>query len=164
MRPISTRATIAIVDGNECKAIYLHSDGYLAWAGAILYDNYNTCSAAEALIDLGALSSIGVKLEPDSKEKHFVGEANDDVTEAYCRDIGESLERYCTQVASGIESKEFVERLAKVSGGNYVYLFNKEERQWFVATVTEYQKDEKADCPEVIPFIWYPLSNWFGEE
>lgn len=35
---MSTHAKIAITDGTKCRAIYLHWDGYLARAGAILRD------------------------------------------------------------------------------------------------------------------------------
>ena len=37
---MATRATIAKLDNNGVKAIYLHSDGYLEYAGRILDEHY----------------------------------------------------------------------------------------------------------------------------
>ena len=60
---MSTRAAIGIAQADgTIKAIYLHNDGYPGFAGAILAGWYNTAEKAEALIALGALSSIGEKL------------------------------------------------------------------------------------------------------
>ena len=89
---MSTRAAIGIAqtDGT-IKAIYLHNDGYPGFAGAILAGWYNSAEKAEALIALGALSSIGEKIEPDNSKPHTFENRQVDVVFAYHRDRGEEL-------------------------------------------------------------------------
>lgn len=161
---MSTNATIALTDRKQCKAIYLHWDGYIAWAGAILYDYYNTREKVEALVTLGSLSSLRERVAPEPGEKHSFENPVEDVTIAYCRDRGEEMELHVFGDLSPSGDKAFIEHLSQVSGGNYVYLFDMQTEQWFVGVTDRFLGDEKADCPEAIPFVWYPLSNWFGEE
>ena len=89
---MSTRAAIGIAQADgTIKAIYLHNDGYPGFAGAILAGWYNTAEKAEALIALGALSSIGEKIEPDKNKPHTFENRQEDVVFAYHRDRGEEL-------------------------------------------------------------------------
>ena len=64
---MSTHARIAIKiekeSGEEYKSVYLHSDGYLSWAGKKLLNNYNSQELAKSLIDLGGLSQLNDTLE-----------------------------------------------------------------------------------------------------
>lgn len=155
---MSTNATIAITDGKSCKAVYLHWDGYIAWAGAVLHDGYNTREKAEALIALGSISSLGEKIAPEPGE-----ERSFEVTVAYCRDRGEEMELHVFGDLSPSGDKAFIERLSQVSGGNYVYLFDSRTEQWSVGAVHGFLKSEKDDFPEVEPGVFYPLKKWFEE-
>ena len=47
---MATRATIAKLDNNGVKAIYLHSDGYLEYAGRILDEHYQDESKVDELL------------------------------------------------------------------------------------------------------------------
>ena len=64
---MSTRATIAKLDDNGVKAIYSHSDNYLAHTGIILDKHYRDESKVDELLSHGDVSiineNIGVKLD-----------------------------------------------------------------------------------------------------
>ena len=159
-----TNATIAITDGKSCKAVYLHWDGYVAWAGAVLYDDYNTREKAEALIALGSISSLSERIAPEPGEEHSFDNPAENVTVAYCRDRGEKMELHVFGDLSSSGDKAFIERLSsQVSGGNYVYLFDTRTEQWSVGAVHGFLKSEKDDFPEVEPGVFYPLKKWFEE-
>lgn len=155
---MNTNATIAITDGKSCKAVYLHWDGHIAWAGAVLYDNYNTREKVEALIALGSISSLGEKIAPEPGE-----ERSFEVTVAYCRDRGEEMKSYVFWDLSPSGDKAFIERLSQTTGGNYVYLFNAQTEQWSVGTAYGFRNIEKGDFPEAEPGVFYPLKKWLKE-
>ena len=60
---MGTRSNI-IVHGADglWRSIYCHFDGYLSGNGLCLYENYNSQEAADALVRLGDISSLGVDL------------------------------------------------------------------------------------------------------
>ena len=64
---MATRATIAKLDDNGVKAIYSHSDNYLAHTGIILDKHYRDESKVDELLSHGDVSiineNIGVKLD-----------------------------------------------------------------------------------------------------
>ena len=64
---MATRACIAKLDDNGLKAIYSHSDNYLAHTGKILDQHYQDESKVDELLSYGDLSiineNIGVKLD-----------------------------------------------------------------------------------------------------
>lgn len=75
---MSTRAAIGMeMPNGTVKAIYLHNDGYPAYAGAILAGYYKTPEQVWELIALGEISSLGI------------GISNEQGTEAYTRDFGD---------------------------------------------------------------------------
>lgn len=93
---MSTRSWVArkLVDGSYL-GIYIHSDGYPAWNGRILLENYRDEAKVEALLDLGWVSilrqEIGEKhpflfdiFDPDNQEALKKG-----WTMAYHRDRGD---------------------------------------------------------------------------
>ena len=87
---MSTRSLIAKQIGeDEYLTIYCHSDGYLTYNGAMLLDHYNTPEKVDALLELGDISSLGKRLEPEQGEKHSFESPIDDVTIAYSRDRGD---------------------------------------------------------------------------
>jgi hypothetical protein len=55
---MSTHATIGIMHGDKCKSIYLHSDGYLDYAGKVLLANYDS-TKAQFLVAQGDCSMLG---------------------------------------------------------------------------------------------------------
>lgn len=69
---MSTNAMIYAkqADG-KVKGIYLHWDGYPAWAGKHLLQGYNTKEKVNELVSLGDLSSLGTSSEPAELIKRF---------------------------------------------------------------------------------------------
>ena len=159
---MSTNATIAMVDGTACRAVYLHWDGYLSWTGIILHDHYDTTEKVESLIALGALSALRERLAPEPGEPHSFENPAEDVTIAYARDRGEPLEqRTIPKSQLPDDERAFIQQLADISGGNYVYLFDVQKGKWLVGTTFGYSESERQDRPDAVPYVWYPLDNWF---
>lgn len=93
---MSTRSYIcmeteATKDTGKVLGIYCHSDGYLTYNGAILIDHYNERDKVEALMNLGNLSSLGEKLNPNPEYPHTFDyrERQIGVCVAYGRDRSE---------------------------------------------------------------------------
>lgn len=89
---MATRGTITVqhADGTISQ-IYSHFDNYLDHNGILLRDHYDTVEKVEALVSLGAISSLGPRLAPDEGERHTFEHRADGVTVAYHRDRGEDL-------------------------------------------------------------------------
>lgn len=101
---MATRSLIGIMTENGIRAIYCHFDGYLSHVGAILCEHYATFERAEALINLGGISTLAPKLAPESEfaepeydsngpdpVRHSFETPQKDVTVAYHRDRKEPL-------------------------------------------------------------------------
>ena len=54
------------IDENTYRGVYCHYDGYLEYNGRMLLDHYNTAERVKKLLDLGCISSLHEKLEPDA--------------------------------------------------------------------------------------------------
>ena len=87
---MATSASIArrLPDGRY-RWVTLHWDGYPSHALKILRDHYNTEERIDQLLDLGALSVIGPKLEAPEGQQHTFDNPVRDVCIAYGRDRGE---------------------------------------------------------------------------
>lgn len=121
---MSTRSFIAKEIGEDrYKTIYCHSDGYLTYNGAMLLDNYNSAERVDALLELGDLSCLDKKINPDPSRPHSFdyGERQDGVTVAYGRDRGQK----------GTEAKVML--MNELDDPNnwteYVYIFTK-NNEW----------------------------------
>lgn len=158
---MSTHATIAVTDGTKCRAIYLHWDGYLSGAGAILHDYYDTKEKARQLIQLGGLSVLKELVAPNPGMSHSFDMPNELVTVAYHRDRNEPLEINELSDLSISGDKKFIQHLADISNAEYVYLFDERKEQWLVGKTSDFVSSERTDCLKANPFTWYPLSNWF---
>lgn len=89
---MSTRSFIAKQIGDDqYRTIYCHSDGYLTYNGAMLVDHYNTPEVVDELLNLGDISSLGERLNPDPSQPHSFDykQRQDGVTVAYGRDRGD---------------------------------------------------------------------------
>lgn len=116
---MSTHAIIAISDGINIRAIYVHFDGYPSHTGKILKEDFNTSEKIHGLIDLGDLSCI------DSSYESCV---------AYGRDRGEK----------DVFSKSFASLSDLVAYGKsyyaaYIYLF--EDNRWVVNNMSNFAWD-----------------------
>jgi hypothetical protein len=59
---MGTRSRVGIMQGNVCKSVYCHYDGYLEHAGRVLQDHWDQDMVLE-LMELGDNSGIQVTLE-----------------------------------------------------------------------------------------------------
>jgi len=117
---MSTRSTITLSTKDGYKSIYCHYDGYLDGVGTKLQQYYDTQEKVEALIALGALSSLAERLAPSADEKHTWEKPADGVTVAYHRDRDDELY---------VRNYETLQELAKGTE-EYNYLF--ENDNWYL--------------------------------
>lgn len=96
---MSTHAIISVKVGDMLHAVYCHNDGYRYRAGRCLLENYNTQEAAEHLVALGDLASVGPRLAPEAGEPHSFDHPAQGVTVAYHRDRGEVFNAYSFQLS-----------------------------------------------------------------
>ena len=84
---MATRSTIGIIDNRTgvVTSIYCHWDGYPEHNGEILVKNWSDPDKIWALMDLGALSSLGEEIG----EKHDFNTNSQSYCTAYGRDRGE---------------------------------------------------------------------------
>src|SRR5574344_1539635 len=90
---MSTRSLICMQkDDDNYEAIYCHSDGYLTYNGAMLLDHYNDKETLQRLLNLGNISSLQEKIDPDPTKPHSFdySQRQDDVVVAYGRDRGDT--------------------------------------------------------------------------
>jgi len=80
---MSTRAAIIRQADFGFQGIYLHSDGYPAWAGHILASYYADPESVRSLVELGDLSSLN----------------RDGTADAYSRDRGEAYSSNAPRLA-----------------------------------------------------------------
>lgn len=80
-------AIIRKTETGTFEGVYLHSDGYLSYAGRMLQTHYRDAAKVAALIDLGDLSLLDERVEPIGP--HSWGSAEKGTTLAYGRDRGE---------------------------------------------------------------------------
>ena len=90
---MATRATIAKLDDNGVKAIYLHSDGYLNHAGKILDQHYQDKDKVDELLAHGDVSmldeNIGVKIDFNDYKTRYANKQ----CKFYMRDRGEKYKQ-----------------------------------------------------------------------
>ena len=133
---MGTRSTIALefADGSV-EQVYCHWDGYLAYNGKILFENYSNPFILRDLIDLGDLSSlrpmIGTKhafshYDTDLKQEQYY-ELYGDMCTFYGRDRGET----------GVTAKSFKDYADYIDNHQYEeyeYILRQVEGKavWFV--------------------------------
>lgn len=91
---MGTSCKIIIKSGDIYRGIRVHFDGYLEWAGVILFRNYNTDDKVFQLISLGDLSVLDANIGTnfDASDEHRRDEKrNEHQCVAYHRDYGRPL-------------------------------------------------------------------------
>lgn len=133
MTLISTRSSIGIKykDGT-IKDIYCHYDGYLEYNGQMLYYYYRNIEKIQELIDLGDISSLNKKLNPDPNFKHGFEyeDRQEDIVVAYGRDRGES--NISCKSYNNIE--DYKKNLLE-SWKEYSYLYDEDKEKWIVSVI-----------------------------
>lgn len=94
--------------------IYCHFDGYPEGVGMMLRDHYQDANKVAALIQLGDISSLDMRVDPIGP--HSYKEPEDGTTVAYGRDRGEED----TEFKIGSTWKEVAAQIAY----QYVYVFD----------------------------------------
>lgn len=139
---MSTRSYICMeVGDDQYKTIYCHFDGYLKYNGAMLQNHYSEREQVEKLLELGNMSILREKLEPDPNRPHSFeyDEQQNDVCVFYGRDRGDK----------NTQAKIFTLKELDDLGNwtDYVYIFTK-EGEWKYFETGEAQKglrDVKED-------------------
>ena len=91
---MSTNSTIAVqLPDGSIKQVYCHWDGYLEHNGKLLVENYNAQDFAEALVELGSISSLHERITPTSNS-HTYDNPEKGVTVFFGRDCGEEDTEY----------------------------------------------------------------------
>lgn len=106
---------------NNYRTIYCHWDGYPEWVGRILVEDYNTPDKVDRLINLGDISALYSKLDPDPKFPHSFDNPQPCVTIAYGRDRKEK----------GVDARvmTFSELTDRNNCVSYVYIYT-EDQGW----------------------------------
>jgi hypothetical protein len=130
---MSTRSNISIKrkDGTYDK-IYCHSDGYLEYNGRILDMFYKDEEKINNLINLGDISLLGFRVNPDPTIIHSFeyDERQEGVTVAYGRDRNESnVDKKTYQ-----NEKAFLDSF-KDTWCEYVYLYDEENKKWLYSEI-----------------------------
>ena len=138
---MSTRSAIGVMHGDNCKAIYCHSDGYLSYNGKVLLANYDSAKANQ-LVAMGDMSvlgkEIGVKINFDNRME-YEGDNIAKQCRFYGRDRGET----------GIEFKTFFNDQELFEGIDAEYFYVMKDGVWFVSEGAEWTLLSEALAKEM---------------
>ena len=139
---MATRATIAKLDNNGVKAIYLHSDGYLEYAGRILDEHYQDESKVDELLSHGDVSSLNENIGEKLPFNDYMLFHEKKQCRFYHRDRGEDKKEAATL---GGEN-ELVKFATEKCDAEYIYMFA--YGSWYVYDV--YNNSEFVELEEVL--------------
>ena len=116
---MSTKSLIAKRIGEDrYRTIYCHLDGFPTYNGAMLVDHYSTEELVDRLMELGDLSVLKEKADPDPRRVHKFEYSmrQSGVTVAYGRDRGEK----------NTQAKEFTfeELSAPGNWADFIYVYD----------------------------------------
>lgn len=135
---MSTRSLICIQrEKGKYDAIYCHSDGYLTYNGAMLYDHYKDREKVEKLINLGNISLLAEKVDPDPSKPHSFdyNQRQEGVTVAYGRDRGEKDQETQRNIS--------FEKLKEWPWIEYIYIYNL-NNEWQYISYPEKEDEEDS--------------------
>lgn len=118
---MSTRSYICMEIGkNQYKTIYCHFDGYLEYNGKMLTEYYHDRECVEKLLELGDLSILREKIDPDPNRPHSFDhhEQQKDVCVFYGRDRGDEGAAARIMTMEELDDPE--------NWTEYVYIFNRD--------------------------------------
>ena len=139
---MATRATIAKLDNNGVKAIYLHSDGYLEYTGRILDEHYRDESKLNELLAHGDVSSLNENIGEKLPFNDYMLFHEKKQCRFYHRDRGEDKKEAATL---GGEN-ELVKFATEKCDAEYIYMFA--FGSWYVYDV--YNNSEFVELEEVL--------------
>jgi len=147
---MSTRSYICMEQPNgTIKGIYCHSDGYLTYNGAMLIDHYNEREKVEKLMDLGNLSCLCERIDPNPNEPHSFDYSKRQlgVCVAYGRDRGEKNQQAQDVSLKALSDDPWIE---------YTYLYTKDGK-W------KYFEDGQYDTKSSLKSVKSALDKMFKE-
>lgn len=122
---MSTRSSIAILNlDGTVHGHYCHSDGYLGWNGAMLYEHYRDVNKVKELVDLGDMSVLYPNVNPQGKD-HSFDNPEDGVCIFYGRDRSED----------NVETQKYSSLEHYLKEGNfqeYDYVFHEKRNAWYL--------------------------------
>lgn len=119
---MGTRATIARKNKDgSFDSIYTHWDGYPEHHAPILLEHYSAEEKVQALMDLGALSSLDVSIG----EKHYFNDPPEGQCNAYGRDRGEA-----NTAAQHFDNADALAAMLKESWTEWVYIWDVAKQVW----------------------------------
>ena len=142
---MATRATIVKLDNNGVKAIYLHSDGYLEYAGRILDEHYQDESKVDELLSHGDVSSLNENIGEKLPFNDYMLFHEKKQCRFYHRDRGEDKKEAATL---GGEN-ELVKFATEKCDAEYIYMFA--YGSWYVYDV--YNNSEFVELEDEIAVI-----------
>ena len=142
---MATRATIAKLDNNGVKAIYLHSDGYLEYTGRILDEHYRDESKLNELLAHGDVSSLNENIGEKLPFNDYMLFHEKKQCRFYHRDRGEDKKEAATL---GGEN-ELVKFATEKCDAEYIYMFA--YGSWYVYDV--YNNSEFVELEDEIAVI-----------
>lgn len=142
---MGTHSSIGIKENGKVRYIYCHWDGYLSNNGVLLNLFYRNADKVRALINLGALSSLGYNVNAPRRFTDFNEVSNIHnymnlhVKTSFCvsyhRDRGE---KYSDVKAHIVSEKNYFKNSER-----YCYMFDTADNKWYLLTsVKKYQLDK----------------------
>lgn len=153
---MSTNATISVVtlDG-KVKTIYNHWDGYPEYLLNILKEYYNDLQKAEALVDLGNVSSVQESIE--CPEEHTFSHPVDGYSIFYGRDRGEKGQEALVQDLEVFKNRGVDNFSYGRQEYNYVYA----NGQWMHLQEWQAEQEDEIDMfvEDLVDQIHYDLKS-----
>ena len=137
---MATRATIAKLDKNGVKAIYLHSDGYLEYTGRILDEHYRDESKLNELLAHGDVSSLNENIGEKLPFNDYMLFHKKKQCRFYHRDRGEDKK----EAATLKDENELIKFATEKCDAEYIYMFA--YGSWYVYDV--YNNSEFVELEE----------------
>lgn len=125
---MSTNAGIHYAKGNRLFSIYSHFDGYLEGVGKTLHEHYQDEKKIQKLINLGDISVLGERVEPNGE--HSFGKAEEGTTVAYHRDRGEP-KRLDTRVIAEGKTLDLLIYISDLYDYEHNYVYVEHESTWY---------------------------------
>ena len=138
---MSTRSAIGVMHGNNCKAIYCHSDGYLSYVGKVLLENYDS-TKANFLVAQGDCSMLGKEIGEKIDFNDRMVYDTDNIAKQcrfYKRDRDET----------GVDFKTFFNDQELFAGIDAEYFYVNKDNVWYVSEGAEWKVLSEALAEEL---------------
>ena len=138
---MSTRSAIGIMHGNNCKAIYSHSDGYLSYVGKVLLEHYDS-TKANMLVAMGDMSMLGKEIGEKIDFNDRMVYDTDNIAKQcrfYKRDRDES----------NVDFKTYFNDQELFAGIDAEYFYVNKDNVWYVSEGAEWKVLSEALAEEM---------------